>query len=316
MKQSTCHAKRATGGTLADAFCSLTVGQALHWASGLIARSGSDTPRLDAEVLLAHLLSCSRAGLHLRWDTALSEELSACLAAFVLRRVDHEPVAYLIGERAFYDVVLSVDRHVLIPRPETEHMVEEALAWGHSQGGRALQIVDIGTGSGALAVVMARHLPAAHIWATDVSAEALRVARRNIERYGLGARVHLRQGDLLGAVPGQRFDLILANLPYVPHEDLEGLMADVRDYEPCLSLDGGMGGTLLIERLLPQAAAALRSPGMLLLEIDPRKADLLAERATEQFPQASVRVVRDYASLARVVRVERLPRGEEHERSA
>ena len=290
-------------------FRHLTVGQALREATRLLRQGGIESPRLDAEVLLSHLLGCERTGLYVRDHEPLAPSVAEALTDFVARRLAHEPVAYLLGERAFYDLTLVVTPAVLVPRPETEHLVEEALAWARGREDDPLRVVDVGTGSGALAIALARQLVAAQVWAIDVSAEALAVAASNIARYDLHERVTLLRGDLLEPLPAGGLDLIVANLPYVPNPEMPHLMPDVRDYEPHLALDGGPDGTDLIARLLPQAAARLRTPGLLLLEIDPSQDRALARLARETWPDADVSVGHDLAGLARWVRV---ARGQEH----
>jgi len=219
----------------------------------------------------------------------------------VKRREAHEPIAYLIGQRAFYDVDLWVDPRTLIPRPESEHILDEALAWARNQ--RAdLRILDVGTGSGALAVVVARRLSCARVWAVDISLGALAVAARNVERYDLGSRVLLVCGDLASAFAGS-FDLVMANLPYVARAELATLPPDVVQFEPRLALDGGEDGLDLVRRLLAQLKGSLGRPGLLLLEIDPRQAEKVQDLAQQAWPAAEIQVIRDYAEWPRVVRV-------------
>lgn len=171
-------------------------------------------------------------------------------------------------------------------------------------------MADVGTGSGALAVSLARHLAQAWVLAVDISPGALCVARRNLRRYGLEDRVALVCGDLLGPLSGP-FDLVVANLPYVAAEEFSALPPDVADYEPRLALDGGVDGLALIQRLLPQLADRLSSPGLLLLEIDPRQTDAVLRMVRAHLPDAETRVLRDYAGRERLVRAERIPqRGE------
>ncbi|NLG28134.1 MAG: peptide chain release factor N(5)-glutamine methyltransferase, partial [Chloroflexi bacterium] len=257
--------------------------------------------------LLAHLLGVPRASLLAHDCRLLSVDERRRYTALVERRAAHEPVAYLVGHRAFYDVDLMVDARVLIPRPETEHLVESALAWARAQHGPVLRIVDVGTGSGAIALVLARHLAQASVWAVDRSAGALEVARANLERYGVASRVSLVQSDLLSELAGP-FDLIAANLPYVTSVELPTLAADVLVYEPQLALDGGPDGLSLIERLVFQARDRLACPGLLLLEIDPRQAERVRALAAAALPDAETRTLCDYAGWERVVRIERRAR--------
>ena len=226
--------------------------------------------------------------------------------SLVQRRLAHEPIAYILGWRAFYDIELWVDRRALIPRPETEHLVEEALRWAHATSLAHPRLADVGTGSGALAIVLARHLPGARVWAVDISWEALQVAARNVRRWGLEGHILLLQGDLMAAI-GMPCDLIVANLPYVPAERLPTLPADVADYEPRIALDGGKQGLACIERLLAQAPLCLARPGLLLLEVDDSHAHTVASLAGERLPEADIRVLADLAGLARVVRIEMPP---------
>jgi len=277
---------------------------ALRWASRQICASGSETARLDAEVLLGHVLGLERTRLLALGGRPLSAEEVQRFSALVARRVAHEPVAYLVGRRAFYDVDLLVDARVLIPRPETEHLVEQALAWARARGERPLRVVDVGTGSGAIALVLARHLAQAQVWAVDVSSDALHVARANLQSYGLEARVTLICGDLLTPCTGT-FDLIAANLPYVTADELTTLASDVRDYEPHLALDGGGEGLDAIARLLAQTPERLARPGLLLLEIDPRQAAQMIALARAALPEAVIATLKDYSGWERVVCVER-----------
>ena len=190
---------------------------------------------------------------------------------------------------------------VLIPRPETEHIVDEALAWARDQKA-CLRVLDVGTGSGALAVVLAQHLGCGSVWAVDISRAALVVAARNVDRYHLGHRVLLVCGDLASAFAGT-FDLIVANLPYIARAELDILPPDVGDYEPRLALDGGDDGLDLVRRLLAQLKELLACPGLLLLEIDPRQAETAQDLALRVWPCAEVRMIRDYAEWPRVLRV-------------
>jgi release factor glutamine methyltransferase len=275
--------------------------EALRWAVGFLAQSGSASPRLDAELLLAHVLGWERTQLYLRSEDLLAPAAARRFTELVRRRAAHEPVAYLLGRRAFYDLDLAVGPEVLIPRPETELLVEEALAWAKPLA-RPLNIVDVGTGSGAIALALARHLPQARVWAVDLSLAALRVAAANARRYGLEERVLLLCGDLLAPLAGP-FDLIAANLPYIAHDRLAALPPDVAAYEPPLALDGGVDGLALIRRLLDQAPARLARPGLVVLELDQGQGEAVTALARAHWPQAEVTVRRDYAGLERMVRI-------------
>ncbi len=283
--------------------CPSRVHDALHWAIRLFVAHQAESPRLDAELLLSHLLQVDRPRLLIDWNTCLTPDQATRYTELVRRALDDVPIPYLTGERAFYDVTLHVTPAVLIPRPETEQIVEEALAWAGSRTGK-LRVVDVGTGSGALAVVLARHLPAAEVWATDISPAALTVARANAQRYMLQERIQFVQSDLLSTVPGS-FDLIVANLPYIDPETWPELQASIQKHEPRLALDGGPGGTALIERLIATLPTTLARPGLALLECNPRQAQALVASAQQTLPDASVQVLRDLAGWERVIRIER-----------
>jgi release factor glutamine methyltransferase len=276
------------------------VAEALAWALATLA-GGSDSEPLDASLLLMHALGVDRAALIAHPERPLTPEQSATYRDLVQRRAAGVPLPYLTGTRAFYDLELIVTPDVLIPRPETEHLVEAALAWAH--GRRGLRVVDIGTGSGAIAVALARHLPEAHVWALDISAAALDVARQNAARYGMLERIEFVSGDLL--VPllsrGQQADLIAANLPYINSDELDTLA--VARHEPRLALDGGPDGLDLIRRLLDQAPGVLAAGGLLLLEIGAEQGKRVRALAKAVFPGAQVQITPDYAGHERVVSV-------------
>lgn len=281
-----------------------TIDEALRWATRLFMAHRFPSPRLDAEVLLRHVLSLTRTELYVHLYEPLNAPSLSYYREMVWRRLAHEPVAYLTGKRAFYDVELRVDKNVLIPRPESEHLIDAARDWTQAQDRSSLRVVDVGTGSGALAIVLARHLLGANVWAVDISLDALRVAARNVRRYRLQDRIALICGDLLQPLSGP-CDLIVANLPYIPHEEMPSLPPNVALYEPHQALDGGKRGTELIRRLLYQAAPRLARPGLLLLEIDPRQAETVTDMARHAFAEAQIRVLQDYAKHERVVEIKR-----------
>jgi release factor glutamine methyltransferase len=270
------------------------------WREGRARLYDSPTAAVDARLLLAHALGCDHAYLVAHDDEALSDAQAAAYDALLARAAAAEPIPYLIGHAPFCGLEFDVSPAVLIPRPETEQLVEAALAWGRGRG--PLRIVDIGTGSGCIAVSLARGLPAAEVVAVDVSAAALAVACGNVARLAPG-RVLLAQGDLLSAVaPG--FDLIAANLPYVTHQEWTALPVGVKSYEPALALDGGTDGLDAIGALLPQAAERLRSGGLILLEIGWRQGEAAAALARAAFPAARVAVRPDFAGHDRLVMIQ------------
>ena len=236
----------------------------LDWTTRRFEASGVDSPRLAAQVLLAHALSCDRVGLYLQFDKPLGPEELARYRELVRRRLAGEPVAYLVGTQEFWSISLAVDPRVLIPRRDTEAVMEAVL---EEVGDRdaPLRIADVGTGSGALALALARELRAATVVATDLCDGALAVASANAARLELASRVELRHGDLLEPLADDRFDVLVANLPYVPSRDIEALAAEVRQ-EPRAALDGGPDGLDLIRRLAAGAARQLTPGGLVALE--------------------------------------------------
>jgi release factor glutamine methyltransferase len=272
--------------------------------------AGCETARLDAEVLLAHTLEVSRSWLYAHPERGLRPEEVVAFECLVLRRAQHEPVAYLVGHKSFYGLDFMVDRRVLIPRPETEILVEraiEVLSWHRTRNDgidmpRTLRVADVGTGCGAIAVTLAVKCPNIHVYAMDISEGALAVVAQNVWRYGMGKQVTLLQGDLLAPLP-EPVDLITANLPYVREPDWATLAPDIVQYEPRLALDGGLDGLALIERLLAQAPACLLPEGVILLEIGRDQGAAVKRKALQHFPWARVDVIRDYADLDRVVRI-------------
>jgi release factor glutamine methyltransferase len=282
-----------------------TIARALAWAAGQLSAS-SDTPRLDAELLLAHVLGWSRARVLAEGQQPLSAAQHAALRELVARRAALEPVAYLVGHKEFYGLDFAVDRRVLVPRPETELLVDLALQearrrTGHGQAAdrHRLSIADIGTGSGCIAVALAVHLPEAQIYASDLSRAALEVAQRNIARHGVGDRVRLLEGDLLDPLP-EPVDIIVSNPPYTV---LSAISAGVRHHEPHLALDGGPEGLAIVRRLLAQAPGKLRPGGAVLLEIGATQGPAVLELARGYFPTAQIGVHQDLAGLDRVVTI-------------
>jgi release factor glutamine methyltransferase len=283
------------------------VGRAMLAATRRLAEAGSNTPQLDAAVLLGFVLEVNKAWLYAHPTRSLSESEITQYEALVRRRMCHEPVAYLVGFKAFYGLDITVDRNVLIPRPETELLVDRVLNYLHSlEGeGRRLSVADVGTGSGAIAVALAVNLPELTVYAVDVSDAALAVAAQNIWRYGLGEQAQLLPGHLLEPLPAP-VDVIVANLPYVAAADLATLPPQVREYEPILALDGGADGLGVIAALLvslasPQGRHKLRPGGRVYLEIGAGQGEEARTLVQNLLPEAEVRVVQDYADLDRLL---------------
>ncbi len=285
----------------------LTVAEALARATEELRASGVDTPRLDAELLLGKAIGATRTVLYADRDRALSEPEVTEFRALVERRARREPAAYVLGEWGFRRLNLRVDPRALIPRPETEllvdaaygHLLELLTARPRPADTPPVKIADVGTGSGAIACTVAAEAPSARVVACDVSADALAVAALNRSRLGLDRRVELVRGDLLAwlAAPA---DLVLANLPYLPPTRAPELMPEVAGYEPHLALFADGDGLALMRRLLADARRVVRSGGSLLLELDPGQVEGLQSTA----PWAGTTVLRDLMGNERVVRVD------------
>ncbi len=280
----------------------MNVGAAWQDAAARLA-AVSDSPQLDAQVLLSRLMNLERAALLAYPERELTADQHARYTAWVEAAASGVPLPYLTGRRAFYRHEFTVTPDVLIPRPETECLVEAALAWARQRalGEREsrLTLVDIGTGSGAIALSLAAELPSAVVHATDLSPAALDMARRNAEQFEL-RNVWFHQGDLLDALPADlRPDLIAANLPYIPSAVLDTL--PVARHEPRLALDGGPDGLTLIRRLLTQVPGRLAPEGCLLLEIGADQGTAVHQLCILAFPDAHVHIIRDYAGRDRVV---------------
>jgi len=267
-----------------------------------------ENSRLDAQILLCFVLEKERSYLYMYPEQELDAAQEARWQELLTRRAQGEPVAYLTGHKEFYGLDFTVDRRVLIPRPETEILVEAALAICQQRltNGQISLVVDIGTGSGAIPVSIAVHEPRLpYLYAIDVSPDALAVARLNCQRHHVDERVRLLQGDLLAPLP-ESIDLLLANLPYVGTEEQPTMLSDVLDYEPHLALFSGAEGLDLLERLLHEASQStnLRAGAVLLLEIGYRQREPLTHLARELWPHARITCLRDLAGWDRVLQIE------------
>ncbi len=251
----------------------------MDWLAGAFGSRGVDAPRLCAEMLLGHVVGLDRMRLYLDVDRPASQDELTRLRALAARALKDEPVQYLVGEAHFFGLALRVDRRVLIPRPCTETIVESLLQGLRGAGvarGAVMLIADVCTGSGAIGVALAKNLPGATVHATDISPDALEVARANVERHKVGARVHLHEGDLLGALPAElagHLDALVSNPPYIPDHEWEAVAPTVRQHEPTLALRGGADGLDLVRPLIHQAPAWLKPGGRLLVEIAACTAD-------------------------------------------
>ena len=301
-----------------------TVAAALSWADQRLSAAGVEDGRLEARILLEHCLGLTRAQLLCQPGHPLTPRELGAYRALVARRADREPLAYVVGHWEFLGLDFAVDSRVLVPRPETELLVEEALkvlqeVFGRGidaasvrdtrrdpgalrfDGGHGLQarVADVATGSGVIAVSLAVRRPDVLVYALDISSDALAVAAENAHRHGVSRRVVLLQGDLLQPLP-EPVDVIVANLPYVSSADLVDPQPEVAR-EPRLALDGGPDGLELLRRLIGQVSRLLLPGGALLLEIGASQGPAVVALARQAFPGASIRLVADYAGLDRVV---------------
>ena len=266
--------------------------------------AGIPDARLEAEVLVMNVMRMARQSIFAEQEAEVSQQQQTAIDSFMERRFDREPLAYILGQREFYGITVMVTPAVLIPRPETEGLVEHALFMAlMGMESTELTIADVGTGSGAIAINLAIHLPAAKIFAVDVDDAVLDVASFNIRAHGVPDRVSLAIGDLMDAVP-EPVDLIVANLPYIPTDRIPMLQLEVQK-EPRLALDGGPDGLDLVRRLLIQAEDKLTKHGIILLELDPEQVPVVQELALKHFPDGSTSVEQDLAHLDRILAIYR-----------
>jgi len=266
--------------------------------------SRSDTPALDASVLLAHIIRKPRTWVMAHPELTLTTEQQKQLDNSLRRLERGESFPYVLGHWEFFGMEFEVTPDVLIPRPETELLVERALAWLQESSGRST-VADVGTGSGVIAISLAVNVPDVHVLATDISRPALQVAQNNASKFGVRERIDFLQCDLLPedtAPPRNHFGLICANLPYIPTETFRHL--PVFGHEPTLALDGGDDGLQLIRRLLHIAPDWLAPHGMILLEIEATRGSQASSLARDLFPQAAIRLHRDLAGQERLLQIQ------------
>ena len=268
---------------------------------------GLENARLECELLLASVLGIKRLDLYLQFDRPITSDELEEFRAFVRRRLRREPIQYILGRAAFRKLELEVNRQVLIPRPETEVLVDQVIAGLREQGGGT--VLDVGTGSGAIGISVA-HESTARVVATDVSLEAIAVARRNAERAQVSDRIEFRTGSLLEAVrPGETFSVIAANLPYVAEAERPALAPEVREWEPASALFAGGDGLDLIRALVEGAWQHMEPRGLLALEVGATQAAAVVSLLEASGHYVNARVVRDLAGRERIVRAE-VPPGE------
>jgi release factor glutamine methyltransferase len=287
-----------------------TVLRLLEWTTQYFKKRGSESARLDAEVLLAEARGSSRIELYTAFNSEPTPEVREAFRELVRRRGEGTPVAYLVGHKEFYSVDLRVTEATLIPRPETEHVVIEVLDHAKllharlvdASQSRPLRITDVGTGTGAIAVAVAKNFKECRVTAIDKSPDALAVATYNVEKYDLQDRVQLVEGDLLTDLPTEPLqDIICSNPPYVSEVEFEQLSPEVANFEPKMALVGGQKGTEMIERLVVQAVPRLANGGQLIIELSPMIADQCVEIVTRTDAFEPAKFIKDLAGHRRVL---------------
>lgn len=292
-----------------------TVLKIIQWTTEYLKGKGIDNPRLDSEVLLAHLLRLDRVGLYLNFDRPLSRDELSSFREIVKRRGSREPLQYITGHQEFWSLDFKVTPDVLIPRPDTEILVEEALKVVSGQGSvasenRPLRILDLCTGSGCIAISLAKELKYAVVFAADASAAALQIARENAETNGVLDRVVFLNGDLYHALENRPpttdhrplyFDLIVSNPPYINNIDIPNIQPEVRDYEPRMAVDGGIEGLDFYKKIVTDAPNHLSSHGWLLVEVGEGQADAVSKMMADTGAFESISTVKDLAGIERVV---------------
>lgn len=281
----------------------MTVLEVIQRSTEFLAKKGVDSPRLQTELLLAHLLRLPRMRLYLDFERPLTEGELAAFRELIRRRGKREPLQHITGSTSFCGLEFAVDSRVLIPRPETELLAERGWLFLQERagpGGQPVGVLDFGTGSGCLAVVLAAKCPAAEVVALDISGAALDLARQNAAAHRVGERLRFLQGDGLAALPGDsRFDLVISNPPYIRSDEISSLQPEVRDFDPRLALDGGPGGLDFYSRLAAEGARHLKPGGKIMLEFGDDQAPSLREIFSRENWIVEA-VVEDYTQRPRI----------------
>ena len=283
----------------------MTAREWLRKYTSIFQQAGIDQADDEAVVLLCHVLKLGKVQIFAQPERTLTGDELTLLDGLVARRLRHEPSAYITGNREFYGLDLFVDSRVLIPRPETEVLVEAAIEFGRSWiacNQRRMLVADIGTGCGAIAIALAVRIPEAQVYAVDISPGAVEVAAINMHRHGLDDRIKLIPGNLLEQI-NRNMDLIVANLPYIPNEELAGLQPEVRLYEPVQALDGGDSGAAVIEAMLRQVPGKIAPGGALFLEIGEGQGELLIPIVRDALPGSDIELVKDLAGIDRCLKL-------------
>jgi release factor glutamine methyltransferase len=284
----------------------VTIADALHKYTSKLKQDGIDEAAGEAKVLLCYALNLNSAQLFSQVDRILTPSEITSFEILVDRRLKREPTAYITGHKEFFGLDIYVDDRVLIPRPETEVLIEEALKFGlawSERNEKAPLIADIGTGSGAIAISLALNLPASHIYAVDISEKAMEVAAINVERYRLKDNITLIHGNLLEQISG-KMALIVANLPYIAEPEASYLQAEIAKHEPGIALKGGVNGTEVIQSLVSQANDKVAAGGAILLEIGAGQEQEITRLIRDCMPGSEIELVKDLSGIARVIKID------------
>lgn len=282
-----------------------TIQSLLKWSETYLRKNGIQNPVTDAQVLLAHVLGGSRIDLFVEFDRLLNAKELSVFRVLIQRRGEHEPIQYIVGYQEFWSFTFKVERGVLIPRPETECLIEKTQELFSNSPDRSLSVLDIGCGSGILAIGVAKEFPKVRVFAVDISDVALRVAKENAERHGVLDRVEFLKSDLFSEIPkGKKFDLIISNPPYIGEAQWKILDPQIRDYEPKEALVAGKEGIEIHQKILEQAIKYMCKGGAVILEIAPEQASLLNDYLTKQRIFSNIQISKDYEKRERVLVVQ------------
>ena len=280
----------------------MTLKQAIYSVNRKLGQAGINDASVEAELILCHAVGMSRTQLYTNLGRTLTQADANCLCEYIQRRLNHEPTAYILNHWEFYGLDFYIDERVLIPRPETELLVEIAIVAASHYSQKSLTIADIGTGSGVIAVSLALELPQALVYATDISTASLEVAEINCRRHKVNNQVKVLQGNLLESLP-EPMDMIVANLPYIRDQELKRLSPEIVNFEPIIALAGGEDGLDKIRSLLEQTPAKIRPGGCLLMEMGQEQAQTVTSLISSYFPESSIETIPDLGDIDRVVKV-------------
>ncbi|MFA5105072.1 MAG: peptide chain release factor N(5)-glutamine methyltransferase [Candidatus Margulisiibacteriota bacterium] len=279
-----------------------TISSLLDWTTIYFANHKIEEPHLEAEILLAHALHIKRIQIYTMHDRVLSEEELAAFKQLMLRRIKMEPTAYIIGYRPFMSLDFDVNREVLIPRPETEKLVEEAINIIKGSEKETVSVLDIGTGSGAIAVSIAKYCANTRVWASDISKAAIETAKSNAKKHGVDDRITFFTGDLFSPIDkNAKFDIIVSNPPYIKTLEIENLQPEITKFEPVRALDGGPDGLAYYRKITAQAPAYLSEKGHLLLEVGAGQADDVVKMIQATGIFAKTKKIQDHNGIDRVI---------------